>query len=169
LSSNALNTDGTSANATTVDPGEGFGGAIGSETAVYCLPFDSLCLYSHRTLVHVYDMAAQNATDGGYKVVQPADTASMATCAPRCFIPVGFDWRLSAAVNARTLLTEIESVLAATHSDRVDILAHSQGGLVVNALVHQPASVGKIYRVVTLGTPFLGAPKATAELVWSEP
>ena len=73
--------------------------------------------------------------------------------------PVGLDWRLSATTNARRVLTIINKVITLTGTDRVDILAHSQGGLVAEAIAHDNASAGKIYRIVTLGTPYLGAPK----------
>jgi hypothetical protein len=120
---------------------------------------------------HYYDVTAQNAEDSGYTVVQSDSAVGLSVCSgnPQCFVPVGVDWRLSAAANAARVLSIIQQVLAITGSDRVDILAHSQGGLVANALVHIPTSVGDIYRIVTLGTPYLGAPEAWSELLYAEP
>jgi pimeloyl-ACP methyl ester carboxylesterase len=80
-----------------------------------------------------------------------------------------FDWRRSAASNAEVLLQYIDYVRAATGSPRVNLLAHSQGGLVAEALTSSPASVGRVNRVVTLGTPYFGAAKATGSLQYKEP
>ena len=174
LAGDALSTDGTPQGGSSVDVSDGappLGGAIASETGEWCAAFTGCVIpfthYSHT--VHGYDMTAKNAASSGYTIVQPGDAAGLTACAPRCFVAAGYDWRLSATTNAQRLLRVIESVIAATRSDRVDVLAHSQGGLVLNALVHLPASVGKLYRVVTLGTPLLGAPKALSELLYAEP
>ncbi len=139
------------------------GGAISTVSGHFVMSFTE----------HVYDVLAENAAAGGsgYTIVQPGDTTGLSACAVtlRCLIPVGVDWRLSSQSNEAAIMTVINRVLMLTGSDRVNILAHSQGGLIVNALVHDPNSVGKIYRVVTLGTPFLGATKALAELIYKEP
>lgn len=172
LAADQLPADGTSLSGLSVDTTDGnLDGAITVQTGQWCATFTG-CLIpglSYTDTVHVYDMTAENAVRSGYTVVSPADTAGLAACAPKCFVSVGYDWRLSATVNAAQALTAIDEVIAATKTDRVDILAHSQGGLVANALVHLPGSVGKIYRIVTLGTPFLGAPKALSELLYAEP
>ena len=120
---------------------------------------------------HWYDITAANAAADGYVTVQPEDDAGLRACAAslKCFIPVGFDWRLSAEDNAHAVLTVINRVLSDTGADRVDILAHSQGGLIANALVHESDAKGKIYRIVSLGTPYLGAPKLLSELLFAEP
>lgn len=120
---------------------------------------------------HVYDVTVENLKNSGYPEVNPNDDPALLTCShtERCFIPVGVDWRKSAAFNAARILSVIDHVVALTGTDRVDILAHSQGGLIVNALVHMPSAAGKIYRVVTLGTPWLGAPKLLAALLYAEP
>jgi pimeloyl-ACP methyl ester carboxylesterase len=121
--------------------------------------------------MNVYAATAANAEGAGYAVVQSDDTQGLSVCTgnPRCFVPVGYDWRLSAESNAAGVLQIIEQVLSLTGADRVDILAHSQGGLVAEAITKLPQSVGKIYRIVTLGTPYLGAPKALTELLYQYP
>ena len=94
--------------------------------------------------------------------------------------PLGTDWRRSAAWNAKNrLLPLIDRALEGRPAGtRVTILAHSQGGLTVNALLSQgtcgqvgscTAVLGKIGRVVTFGTPYLGAPKATSQLAFHYP
>lgn len=90
-----------------------------------------------------------------------------------------YDWRLSVATNARNLRAEIASILErpAIKSKgwkKVDILAHSQGGLVVNALLSSSRPIsdsvsGKVAHVVTMGTPWVGAVKALGELDYAKP
>lgn len=69
-----------------------------------------------------------------------------------------FDWRKSAAVNVQGLAALVEQIHATTGS-KVDILAHSQGGLVALEMLREGATAD-INRLVTFGTPVLGAPKA---------
>jgi len=120
---------------------------------------------------NVYAATATNAADSGYTVVQSDTSQGLNVCVgnSRCFIPVGYDWRLSAEENATAVLQIINQVLSVTGADRVDILAHSQGGLVAEEITKLPQSIGKIYRIVTLGTPFLGAPEALTELLEQTP
>jgi hypothetical protein len=51
---------------------------------------------------------------------------------------------------------------------KIDILAHSRGGLLTYATLRQDSSFGKVRRVLTLGTPFLGSPKAIGLLQYQE-
>jgi pimeloyl-ACP methyl ester carboxylesterase len=83
--------------------------------------------------------------------------------------PFAFDWRKSAAYNGQKLLDKIDDVLAQTGAQKVNILAHSQGGLVTEAALGDPRSDGKVSRVVTMGTPYLGATKALGVLDYGEP
>jgi pimeloyl-ACP methyl ester carboxylesterase len=140
------------------DPVSPLAGVVGSNSPTHAGVF----IWGGSTdSFHFYDITAENASQSGYTIVHSDDTPGLEACAAirRCFVPVGYDWRQSSQSNATHVLGIIDNVLAVTGSDRVDILAHSQGGLVANAIVHDPRSIGKIYRIVTLGTPFLGAPK----------
>jgi hypothetical protein len=172
LAADALTSTGTPEDGVTVDSGDGqpdLGGALSTTSGQWCLPpFDFPCWSAEQNW---YDITVENAEASGYSVVQPSDTAGLTNCAATlmCFIPVGIDWRLSADTEANVVLGVIDNVLSLTHADRVDIVAHSQGGLIVNALVHNPASIGKIYRIVTLGTPDLGAPKLLSILLVGVP
>ncbi len=83
--------------------------------------------------------------------------------------PFAFDWRKSAQFNANLLLAKIDDVLATTHAPKVNILAHSQGGLVTEAALADARSIGKVARVMTMGTPYLGATKALGVLDYGEP
>jgi FG-GAP-like repeat/Lecithin:cholesterol acyltransferase len=164
LGANALASDGTGS---AVDAANGMerplDGAMGGAIDSYQAPL--------RPVTHIYDVTAQNLENSGYVKVQPAGDPGLRACAAtwKCFIPVGVDWRKSANFNAARILSEIDQVLQVTGADRVDIMAHSQGGLITNALLHMPGSVGKVYRVVTFGTPWLGSPKFLAVLLFREP
>jgi probable HAF family extracellular repeat protein len=92
--------------------------------------------------------------------------------------PIALDWRLSMRVNATRLNARIDQVLndpdVAGRWNKVHILAHSQGGLVASALLSasQPVSaeaLGKVVRVVTLGTPNVGTVKALGQLEYRRP
>lgn len=111
---------------------------------------------------HIYDATWSNLEQSGYHLALTDADLQACAATKKCFIPAAVDWRKSSAFNAGRILTLIQHVIALTKTDRVNILAHSQGGLVTNALLHLPASVGLVNRVVTLGTPFLGAAKLLA-------
>lgn len=77
---------------------------------------------------------------------------------PDFFIFV-YDWRLSNATTAKKLEEYLE-VVKVFHPDleKIDIVAHSMGGLVARRFImNNPEKVSKL---ITLGTPFLGATKA---------
>jgi hypothetical protein len=91
-----------------------------------------------------------------------------------------YDWRLSVVTNARRLSDRIDAILALDRFrnagvTKVNILAHSMGGLVVNAMLTRafPDISGdaapNVLRVVTLGTPNLGAVKALGQLDYGWP
>lgn len=79
-----------------------------------------------------------------------------------------YDWRkdLGTGTDEKTqsdeLLKKINDIRRETGAERVNILAHSQGGLVTLATLRNPDSVGKVDRVMTLGTPVLGATQSLA-------
>ncbi|NUR99346.1 MAG: hypothetical protein HOV67_29320, partial [Kribbellaceae bacterium] len=79
------------------------------------------------------------------------------------------DWRKSADHNKGQLLDRIENVLRVTKADQVNIIAHSQGGLVTLAAVRDSRSVGKINRIASIGTPYLGAAKALGVMHYKTP
>jgi pimeloyl-ACP methyl ester carboxylesterase len=71
----------------------------------------------------------------------------------------GYDWRLSNAILADRLAALIDK----TQRDRVDIVAHSMGGLLAAYYISQHGG-GRVRRLVTLGTPYLGTPGAVKTL-----
>ena len=75
-----------------------------------------------------------------------------------------YDWRLDNAHTARLLANFIDSL----NANRVDIVAHSMGGLVVSRYIADMYRAGldnRINTLITIGTPFLGAPKVP--YVWA--
>ena len=80
-----------------------------------------------------------------------------------------YDWRKSVTAGAVGLLAKIDAVRAQTHAPQVDIMAHSQGGLVTRAALTDPASIGKVRRVLTMATPFYGAAKLLSVLITGAP
>ena len=69
-----------------------------------------------------------------------------------------YDWRRPPAENAGKLRDKINQVRAATQSPTVDLVAHSQGGLVARAYIQGSSYGGDVAHLITLGTPHKGIP-----------
>lgn len=77
-----------------------------------------------------------------------------------------YDWRKSVDQLTPALQECIDQALAANpDSTQVDILAHSMGGLLSRYYISDPDNASYVRRLVTLGTPQLGAPKITLALL----
>jgi pimeloyl-ACP methyl ester carboxylesterase len=70
-----------------------------------------------------------------------------------------YDWRMDNNINVDRLEDKINSTLQKYNADKVDIVAHSMGGLVSKAYLNKYARANKVRKLVTIGTPHLGAPK----------
>ncbi len=81
-----------------------------------------------------------------------------------------YDWRKDLDSLAQNeLKTKIDSILSTTRSTSIDIIAHSQGGLLIKRLLYkQPDYQAKINKLVFVGTPNLGAPKAAKALLYGD-
>lgn len=79
-----------------------------------------------------------------------------------------YDWRKDIALTAWLLDQKIESIKQQTGSTKVDIVAHSMGGLVARNYIADADRGAKIRKLITLGTPFLGATKATKNLIYGD-
>lgn len=66
-----------------------------------------------------------------------------------------YDWRLDNDLNAQKL----EEYIDQTGAERVNIVAHSMGGIIASEYI-KDGNADKIDKLITLGTPYLGAPKA---------
>ncbi|WP_216899270.1 esterase/lipase family protein [Nocardia alni] len=84
---------------------------------------------------------------------------------PAAVLEFGYDWRLPVRHNAVLLAEAIDAHLARWRaaSDRprarIHLVAHSMGGLLCHSLAAIPGAMENVANVVTLGTPFEGAPK----------
>ena len=88
----------------------------------------------------------------------------------------GYDWRRSSLDSSFQDATQnrlarlVQHVMDQTGRQRVDILAHSQGGLVTTAFLEtHPELAQHVRRVVTIATPLLGAAKAIGIAKWAKP
>ncbi len=116
--------------------------------------------------VDVYDSLVEGIEQAGYVEGQT-------------FFPFPYDWRKDMSVvaegggmlyeeNAAADMSLVEFIGYVREKNRrtdgtlpkVDILAHSQGGLVTLRALRDPQSTGRVRKVVTLGTPYLGSVKA---------
>jgi flagellin-specific chaperone FliS len=79
-----------------------------------------------------------------------------------------YDWRFSNTKNAELLKEKIDQVLADTEKDKVDIIAHSMGGLLTKEYIKENGEENKIDHLIFLGTPHLGAPKAYKALIYGD-
>jgi len=70
-----------------------------------------------------------------------------------------YDWRLDLATSKERLKQKIDTVKIQTGSDKVDIVAHSMGGLLVKSYISDYGS-DSVDKLIFVGTPHLGAPKA---------
>src|SRR3990167_10664539 len=78
-----------------------------------------------------------------------------------------YDWRLNLDSTKDMLNTKIEEIKTQTGADKVDIIAHSMGGLLAKDYIN---SYGKdsIDKLIFVGTPHLGAPKARKVILAGE-
>jgi pimeloyl-ACP methyl ester carboxylesterase len=83
-----------------------------------------------------------------------------------------YDWRYGASgkyadgsTNVDKLGEKIANILTATQANKVDIIAHSTGGLLVKKYVMDNPTSHNINKAVFVGVPNLGAPKAIKVLL----
>ncbi|TAL49442.1 hypothetical protein EPN83_00850 [Patescibacteria group bacterium] len=71
-----------------------------------------------------------------------------------------YDWRLSNVVNAINLRFKIDEVKNTCQCAKVDLVAHSMGGLIAREYIQSSKYQGDVGQLIFLGTPHLGAPEA---------
>lgn len=78
-----------------------------------------------------------------------------------------YDWRKELAGTAlNELATKLDEV---AQGEKIDIIAHSQGGLLIKRLLFErPDYQDKIRKLIFIGTPHLGAPKAAKALMYGD-
>ena len=70
-----------------------------------------------------------------------------------------YEWRDSNKVNAVALRGKIQQIKNLTHKAKVDIVAHSMGGLLAREYIESGYYDNDVDQLITVGTPNLGAPK----------
>lgn len=114
---------------------------------------------------HFYDLLVQEFKNQGYT----EGTSSDAT-----LFTFPYDWRygVSGVVDAASgkttvdlLKEKIDAILAQTGASKVDVVAHSTGGLLVKKYVMDHQSDSHIGKAVFVGVPNLGAPMAIKVLL----
>ena len=78
-----------------------------------------------------------------------------------------YDWRKSSIENAGKLKAKIDAVLLETGAEKVDLVAHSMGGLVAKKYIADNGGE-KINNLIFMGTPHLGAPKVFKVLMYGD-
>lgn len=76
------------------------------------------------------------------------------------FQQFAYDWRDAVTVLGPRLTYFIESERTHTRAPRVDVVAHSMGGLVAYEHLSRTGADSHVRRLITAGTPFYGAPEA---------
>jgi pimeloyl-ACP methyl ester carboxylesterase len=116
-----------------------------------CPPFPSL----HTSTVHFYDTTIDLLKQHGYVEGQ------------NLFV-FPYDWRKTIDEEARLLVAFMKQHRGCA-TCKVDVLAHSLGGLVAMAALNRTDAQGLVHRVATAGTPVLGAPKALGVTAFHTP
>jgi pimeloyl-ACP methyl ester carboxylesterase len=89
----------------------------------------------------------------------------------RQLIEFAYDWRLSNRLNAHRLEQRVRPALKSWRRDSVQenaklvLVCHSMGGLIARDFLASGNGAEITRRLITLGTPFRGSPKAAATLV----
>ncbi len=78
--------------------------------------------------------------------------------------PFPYDWRVSNRETAFLLKQKIDEIKIICGCDKVDVVAHSMGGLVARQYIQSDDYGHDVRKLIFLGTPHLGAPKTY--LMW---
>jgi len=78
-----------------------------------------------------------------------------------------YDWRLDNTLSVLELSSKINTALNNTGTEKVNIIAHSMGGLVTRSYIHRFGE-DKINKIIYLGTPHQGTAKSFNALAFDE-
>jgi len=79
-----------------------------------------------------------------------------------------YDWRLGIKENSVKLAQKISDVLRNTGAFKVNVVAHSYGGLITKKYIFDTGAEQKIDKAVFVGVPNLGAPQAAKTLMFGD-
>lgn len=91
--------------------------------------------------------------------VEGCDVENQRSRNPKLFV-FPYDWRKSNVDNAVKLRSYIQCIQTFYSGTKVDIVAHSMGGLLARNYILSNPSNHSVRKMVTIGSPFLGSPKA---------
>jgi pimeloyl-ACP methyl ester carboxylesterase len=97
--------------------------------------------------LHVYDNLYSEFANNGY--VPEKD-----------LFKFPYEWRDSNVENAKLLKIKIQEIKTKNNWPKVDILAHSMGGLLAREYIESDDYANDVDQLITLGTPHLGSPEA---------
>lgn len=79
-----------------------------------------------------------------------------------------YDWRKDNKKSAHKLGDIVDSIIDNCKVTKVNIVAHSMGGLVTRVYITNTDNADKINKIVMIGTPNLGSPQAYMVLRWGD-
>lgn len=79
-----------------------------------------------------------------------------------------YDWRKDISHTAPLLNQKVQEIKQQTGAQKVDIVAHSMGGLVSRYYISDPQRATDIRKLFTLGTPHVGAPEFLKTLQYGD-
>lgn len=84
--------------------------------------------------------------------------------------PLSYDWREDISKNANGVLKQkIDQIIQNSPNGKIDIIAHSQGGLLIKRLLYEkPEYRQRIGKLIFLGMPNLGSPKSAKALLYGD-
>ena len=98
-------------------------------------------------ILHTYDDLRESMMDNGYeKNIN--------------LFEFPYEWRNSNEISAQNLKEKIQEIQSDTLMSRVDLVAHSMGGLVARKYIQGSDYEWNIDQFITLGTPHRGSPKS---------
>ncbi len=123
-------------------------GIIGSYPVAYIYDGQPDPVWELDPIFHTYDDLYLSFIDAGYV---PEQT----------LFKFPYDWISTDNVqNAEYLREVVQQVKAKTHWPKVDIVAHSMGGLVARQYIESDEYDNDVDQLIAIGTPHLGAPEA---------
>lgn len=137
--SGKLTLDGWRKNALIADPVVIVPGILGSAKLFGVWKLDPI--------LHIYDNLVESFEKNGYEKNQN-------------LFEFPYEWRNSNEITAGNLKTKIGDIVAQTKISRVDVIAHSMGGLVARTYIEGGNYDNNIDQLITLGTPHRGSPKS---------
>ena len=84
------------------------------------------------------------------------------------FFVFPYDWRKDISYTKQLLDEKIVQIKQQTGAEKVDIVGHSMGGLVARNYIADPEKAINVKKLITLGTPHLGAVNTLQKLIYGD-